>query len=116
MPAVIFAMPFLALASGAISANAAAIGGDFRADRMITRQRGSSVQMPIRGWSILRAQFVPMILGSVGTIGIVIAGFLNPIYSYMGLPIFMLICWVLYRHYTLSAGKTLAKIEASEYL
>jgi hypothetical protein len=117
LPAMIAALGFLTLASGSIAANAAAMGGDFRAERNITRQRGSGVQMPIRGWSILRAQFVPMILGFGGVMGIIVVGvFLNPLYSYLLTPLFCGICYYLFRHYSHKAGVALATIEATEYL
>jgi hypothetical protein len=43
VPAIILSAAFINLAAGGIAANAAAIGGDFRAERNITRQRGSAV-------------------------------------------------------------------------
>ncbi|MFW9908568.1 MAG: hypothetical protein ACFFEF_08325 [Candidatus Thorarchaeota archaeon] len=117
LPAVVICLGFLTLASGAISANAAAIGGDFKAERIITRQRGSAVQMPIRGWSILRAQIIPMMLGFGGVFGIILAGvFLNPFYAYIAVPVFVILCFALFNHYTRSAGIKLAQLEASKYL
>lgn len=117
LPAMVISIGFLTLASGAIAANAAALGGDFKAERNITRQRGSGVQMPIRGWSILRAQFVPMILGFGGVMGIILIGeFLNPLYSYVAAPVFMAVCYALFRHYSYSAGVALATVEATKYL
>ncbi|MHA2119197.1 MAG: hypothetical protein ACW98J_09775, partial [Candidatus Thorarchaeota archaeon] len=53
LPAIVMASIFICLAAGSIAANAAAMGGDFKSQRMIERQRGSAVQMPIRGWSML---------------------------------------------------------------
>jgi hypothetical protein len=117
LPAVVICLGFLTLASGAIAANAAAIGGDFKAQRRIERQRGGGVQMPIRGWSILRASFIPMILGFGGVIGIVLVGvFLNPLYSYIAVPLFAALCYVLFNRYSRSAGRKLATIEATKYL
>ncbi|MHA2426267.1 MAG: hypothetical protein ACXAEF_15875 [Candidatus Thorarchaeota archaeon] len=117
LPAMVLCLVFLTLASGAIAANAAAIGRDFHAERRITRQRGSGVQMPIRGWSILRAQFIPMILGFGGVLGIIAAGiFLNPLIAYLIAPLYLAICYALFRHYSYSAGRKLATIEASKYL
>ncbi|MHA1906275.1 MAG: hypothetical protein ACW98Y_03195 [Candidatus Thorarchaeota archaeon] len=117
LPAVVITLGFLTLASGAIAANAAAIGGDFKAERNITRQRGSGVQMPIRGWSILRAQFLPMILGFGGVMGIILAGvFLNPLVSYLITPAFIGLCYWLFNSYSRKAGIALATMEASEYL
>ena len=101
LPAVVISLAFVTLASGSIAANAAAIGGDFKADRMILRQRGAAVQMPIRGWSMLRAQMLPMMLGFMGVLGMVAVGmFLHPIYAYLILPVFVLICLKLYNHYS----------------
>ncbi len=117
LPAIILCTAFLTLASGAVAANAAAMGGDFKAQRNITRQRGSGVQMPIRGWSVVRAQFIPMILGFVGVFAVVLIGiFVNPIFSYPAALGFALLCMVLYRHYSRSAGLKLAQIEATKYL
>ncbi len=117
LPAMVASIVFLTMASGAVAANAAAMGGDFKSERMITRQRGSGVQMPIRGWSILRAQFLPMILGFVGVFSILLSGiFLNPIVSYLVAPVYMAVCYSIYRSYSRSAGIKLAQIEASDYL
>jgi len=105
------------MASGAISANAAALGGDFKAERSITRQRGASVQMPIKGWSILRAQLVPNMIGFIA-VGVIIAlGIVaGPLLSYAALPFYYLGCLGLTRHYARAAGRKLAQIEASQYL
>ncbi len=117
LPAMIPCIVVLTLASGAVAANAAAMGGDFKSERNITRQRGSAVRMPITGWSVLRAQFLPMMLGFVGVFGIVlVGGFINPIYSYLAAPAFIGLCYALYRNYSHSAGVKLAQIEASKYL
>ncbi len=117
LPGVVVCLGFLTLASGAVAANAAAMGGDFRAERRFERQRGAGVQMPIRGWSMLRASLIPMLLGFGGILGIVILGqFLNPLFSYLAVPLFAGICYVLFNHYSRSAGRKLATIEASEYL
>ncbi|MHA1933975.1 MAG: hypothetical protein ACW97A_01720 [Candidatus Thorarchaeota archaeon] len=117
LPAVIIGCAFVTMASGAIAANAAAIGGDFKAERNITRQRGSAVQMPIRGWSILRAQLIPYAVAYGGIFGMIGAGvFLTPLLSYIILPVFAVVCLLLLRHYTFSAGVRLAQIEADKYL
>lgn len=117
LPAVIIGCIGVNLASGAIAANAAAMGGDFKAERRVTRQRGSSVQMPIRGWSILRAQLVPYLVGYVGIFSIVIVGIVvNPIYSYLILPVLLAVCWQLLQKYANSAGVKIAQVEATEYL
>ncbi|MHA1902526.1 MAG: hypothetical protein ACXADL_01110 [Candidatus Thorarchaeota archaeon] len=117
LPAVIIGCAFVTMASGAIAANAAAIGGDFKAERNITRQRGSAVQMPIRGWSILRAQLIPYAVAYGGIFGMIGAGmFLTPLLSYIILPVFAVVCLQLLRHYTFSAGVRLAQIEADKYL
>ncbi|MGV9170701.1 MAG: hypothetical protein ACOC38_12265 [Promethearchaeia archaeon] len=117
LPGVIVGCVGVNLASGAIAANAAAMGGDFKAERRVTRQRGSSVQMPIRGWSILRAQLIPYLVGYVGIFGIVIAGIIaGPIYSYLILPVLLAVCWQLLQKYAHSAGVKIAQVEATEYL
>ncbi|TFG08312.1 hypothetical protein EU538_07325 [Candidatus Thorarchaeota archaeon] len=117
IPLIIGAAVFTNLASGAVAANAAAIGGDFKAQRMVTRQRGSSVQMPIRGWSILRAQLLPNVIGYLGTFSMIILGLsLGAPFAYLALPIYGVLCWQIMRHYSRSAGLALARIEASEYL
>ncbi|NHI82853.1 MAG: hypothetical protein EAX81_00930 [Candidatus Thorarchaeota archaeon] len=125
LPAVAIAAVFINVASGAIAANAAAIGGDFKAERIITRQRGSAVQQPIRGWSIVRAQVIPYILGYAGVFGMLgigtlvgaVQGALIGILSvYIFLPIYAAICYFLFRRYSHSAGVKLAQIEASKYL
>ncbi|MHA2221997.1 MAG: hypothetical protein ACXAAO_08040, partial [Candidatus Thorarchaeota archaeon] len=82
IPAMVLAAGFINIAAGGVAANAAAIGGDWRAERMITRQRGSAVQMPIRGWSMLRAHLLPNLIGFGGLSAILGIGvFLNPLYS-----------------------------------
>ncbi len=117
VPALVLSILFINIASGGIAANAAAIGGDFKAERMILRQRGSSVQMPIRGWSILRAQLIPNLLGYTGVFAILLAGMLiHPLYSYLILPVFCLACLQIMRAFAHGAGVKLAQIESSKYL
>jgi hypothetical protein len=117
VPILILSGVFINQAAGGIAANAAAIGGDFRAERMVTRQRGASVQMPIRGWSMLRAQLLPNLLGFAGLSSILGLGvFLGPLFSYVALLPFGIICLKLSRHYAMSAGIKLAQKEASDYL
>lgn len=117
VPIVILSGVFINQAAGGIAANAAAIGGDFRAERMVTRQRGASVQMPIRGWSMLRAQLLPNLLGFAGLSSILGLGvFLGPLFSYVALVPFGIICLKLSRHYARSAGIKLAQKEASDYM
>ncbi len=117
LPVIIISAVLINQAAGGIAANAASIGGDFRAERMITRQRGASVQMPIRGWSILRAQLLPNILGFTGLSLILSIGFfLGPLFAYVTLLPFGLICVNISRHYARSAGNRLTQKEASDYL
>ena len=117
IPAMVLAAGFINMAAGGVAANAAAIGGDFRAERMITRQRGSAVQMPIRGWSMLRAHLLPNIIGFGGLSLILGIGlFTNPLYSYIAVVLFGLLCFRLAKHYARSAGNRLSQIEASDYL
>ncbi|MHA2025399.1 MAG: hypothetical protein ACW98U_05800 [Candidatus Thorarchaeota archaeon] len=117
IPAMIIAAGFINIAAGGVAANAAAMGGDFRAERNITRQRGSAVQMPIRGWSMLRAHLLPNLIGFGGLTAILGIGlFLNPLYSYIAVLLFGLLCFRLAKHYARSAGRKLSEIEASEYL
>jgi hypothetical protein len=117
VPVVVLSAVFINQAAGGIAANAAAIGGDFRAERIITRQRGASVQMPIRGWSILRAQLLPNLLGFTGLSMILGLGLLlGPLFAYVALVPFGLICLNLSRHYARSAGTRLTQKEASDYM
>lgn len=117
LPAIVISSLFLTLASGAVAANAAAIGGDFKAARMILRQRGSAVQMPIRGWSMVRAGLMPYILGFGGMFLMLTLGtFFNPLYSYLVLPVFSVLCLQVMRSYAHGAGVKLAQIEATKYL
>jgi hypothetical protein len=125
IPMVIVAAIFTNLASGAIAANAAAAGGDFKAQRMITRQRGSAVQAPIRGLSMVKAQLIPNMLGFIGVfgmlglstfVGMVQGPIIGILVVYGVLPVFILICYALFRRYAYSAGRTLAQVEASKYL
>jgi hypothetical protein len=84
---------------------------------MIYRQRGSAVQMPIRGWAALKAQFIPNILGFTGLSVIIGIGvFLGLLYSYAATALFAALCFHIFRNYTHSAGVRLAQIEASDYL
>ena len=117
VPVVILSAVFINQAAGGIAANAAAMGGDFKAERIITRQRGAGVQMPIRGWSILRAQLLPNILGFAGLSAILGLGlFLGPLFAYAAVVPFGFICLRLSRHYARSAGIKLTQKEASDYL
>ena len=117
IPVMVLAAGFINLAAGGVAANAAAMGGDFRAERNITRQRGSAVQMPIRGWSMLRAHLLPNLIGFGGLSAILGVGlYLNPLYSYIAVLLFGLLCFRLAKHYARSAGNKLSEIEASDYL
>jgi len=117
VPIVILSAIFINQAAGGIAANAAAIGGDFKAERIVTRQRGASVQMPIRGWSMLRAQLLPNMLGFAGLSAVLGLGlFLGPLFAYAALLPFGYICLSLSRHYARSAGDRLTQKEASDYL
>ena len=117
VPVVILSSVFINIAAGGIAANAAAIGGDFKAERIITRQRGAQVQMPIRGWSMLRAQLIPNMFGFMGLSTVLGLGFfLGPLFAYLALIPFVLICLSLSRHYAKSAGTKLSLKEASDYL
>jgi hypothetical protein len=118
IPAVIISSVFLTLASGGIASYSAATGGDFKAQRNITRQRGAAVQMPIRGtWAMARAHLLPNMIGFMGVGAILGLGiFLNPLYSYLVVPLFALICVQIMRSYIGKSGRRLQTIEASDYL
>jgi hypothetical protein len=125
LPAIVISSIFICLAAGSIAANAAAMGGDFKAQRMIERQRGSAVQMPIRGWSMLRAQLVPYLLGYIGIYSIIgVAAFsvgfygemLGTLSAYAVLGIFSVVCYYIFNRYSHSAGVKLAQVEATKYL
>ena len=117
LPAVLVACAFLCMASGGIAAHEAAKGGDFKADRNITRQRGASVRTPLRGWSSIRASLVPYAIGYAGVFGMILAGvFFGVLYTYAILPVFVLFCWRLTTHNTRKAGIKLAQIDATKYL
>jgi hypothetical protein len=118
IPAVVISDCFLTLASGGIASYSAATKGDFKAQRNITRQRGAAVQMPIRGiWAMARMQLLPNLLGFAG-IGLILAIglFSNPLFSYLAVPVFALLCVFIMRLYIGKAGQKLQTIEASEYL
>ncbi len=118
IPAVIISSIFLTLASGGIASYSAATGGDFKAQRNITRQRGAAVQMPIRGtWAMARAHLLPNMIGFVGVGAILGLGILlSPIFSYLVMPLFALICIQIMRSYIGKSGRKLQTIEASDYL
>ena len=118
LPAIILASTFLTVASGGIASYSAATGGDFKAERRISRQRGAQVQMPIRSMrAMIRAQLLPNIIGFIG-IGILLSlgVFINILFTYLGVPVFGLLCIQLMRSYTNKAGRALQKIESSSYL
>ena len=118
IPAIIIANIFLTTAAGGIASYSAATGGDFKAERRISRQRGAQVQMPIRSMrAMARAQLLPNVIGFVGLGSMLALGtFLNPLYTYLAIPLFGLFCIYLMRSYTRSAGRKLQTIEASDYL
>lgn len=118
IPAVLISSVFLTLAAGGIASYSAATGGDFKAQRNISRQRGAAVQMPIRSmWAMARAHLIPNMIGFAGIGAILSIGiYLNPLYSYLAVPIFALICIQLMRSYVGKSGRKLQTIEASEYL
>ena len=73
--------------------------------------------MPIRGWSMLRAQLLPNMLGFTGLSAILGLGvFLGPLFAYAALLPFGIICMSISRHYARSAGRKLIQKEASDYL
>ena len=118
IPAVMISSIFLTLASGGIASYSAATGGDFKAERNISRQRGSAVQMPIRSmWSMARAYLLPNILGFAGLGSLLALGiFFGPIYTYLAVPFFALVCIQIMRYYTRKTGRKLQTIEATEYM
>lgn len=117
LPVIAVSSLVVTLSSGAIAANAAAIGGDFKAERNILRQRGSAAQMPIRGWSMVRAQLVPSALGLGGVTFMLTVGTLfDPLYTYLVLPVFCAICLRTMKSYAHGAGVKLAQIESTKYL
>jgi hypothetical protein len=118
VPVVVVSSIFLTIASGGIASYSAATGGDFKAERRISRQRGSAVQMPIRSmWAMARTFLLPNILGFSGIGGMIALGlFLHPLYTYLAVPLFALICIQIMRSYIRKAGRKLQTIEATEYL
>ncbi len=116
-PLLVIAAVFTTLASGAYAAKQAAAGGDFKAQRMILRQRGAAVRLPLKGLSAIKAQLVPTLLGFGGLILLLALGiFLGPLAAYLGLGGYAFLCWQIERAYSHSAGVTLATIDAEEYL
>ena len=109
---------FLTVASGGIASYSAATGGDFKAERNISRQRGSAVQMPIRSiWAMARTFLLPNLLGFSGIGGMLVLGMVfNPLYTYLTVPLFVLICIQIMRSYVGKAGRKLQTIEATEYM
>ncbi|MHA1136651.1 MAG: putative ABC transporter permease subunit [Candidatus Thorarchaeota archaeon] len=118
IPALIISNMFLTVAAGGIASYSAATGGDFKAERKISRQRGSAVQMPIRSmWAMARAHLLPNMIGFSG-LGLMLAlgMFFSPLYTYLAVPLFALICIQIMRSYIEKAGKKLQTIEATEYM
>lgn len=118
VPVVIVSSMFLTLASGGIASYSAATGGDFKAERRISRQRGSAVQMPIRSmWAMARTFLLPNLLGFSG-IGLMLAVgiFFNPFYTYLTVPLFAVICIQIMRSYVGKAGRKLQTLEATAYM
>ena len=118
IPAVIVSSLFLTVASGGIASYSAATGGDFKAERNISRQRGSAVQMPIRSmWAMARTFLLPNILGFAGLGAMLAVGiFIGPIYTYLTVPLFALICIQIMRYYTGKTGRKLETIEVTKYM
>ncbi len=118
IPAIIISSLFLTLASGGIASYSAATGGDFKAERNISRQRGSAVQMPIRSmWAMARTFLLPNILGFIGLGSLLAVGiFFGLLYTYLAVPVFALICILIMRSYIGKAGRKLQTIEATEYM
>lgn len=118
IPAIIISSLFLTLASGGIASYSAATGGDFKAERNISRQRGSAVQMPIRSmWAMARTFLLPNILGFIGLGSLLAVGiFFGLLYTYLGVPVFAVICILIMRSYIGKAGRKLQTIEATEYM
>ena len=118
VPALILSSMFLTVASGGIASFSAATGGDFKAQRRISRQRGSAVQMPIRSmWAMARAYILPNLIGFAG-LGLMLAlgMFFSPLYTYLTVPLFALICVQIMRSYVGKAGRKIQTIEATEYM
>ncbi len=107
----------IAVLSGAISANYAAIGGDFKAERFQVRGRRSVMRPPIHGRNFLKMMGTHFVLGYLGGVIVAVSAiFAGPLIGYAALLGYGLICWLLYRRYLARAGKELLKIEASDYL
>ncbi len=105
------------LMAGGIAVSAAVTSGDFKSSRMILRQRGTAVQLPIRGWGALKAQLLPMLISLIAVILMLSLWFFdNLLLSYVILAIYSVFCLRLAGHYCYSAGVKLAQIECTEYL
>lgn len=118
IPALVISNMFLTVAAGGIASYSAATGGDFKAERRISRQRGSAVQMPIRSmWAMIRAHLLPNLIGFTG-LGLMLAQgiFFSPLYTYLTVPLFALICVQIMRSYVGKTGRKLQTIEATEYM
>ncbi|MHA1814167.1 MAG: hypothetical protein ACTSYX_12130 [Candidatus Thorarchaeota archaeon] len=116
-PLLVAGAVFTTMFAGAYAAHQAAANGDFKAERMILRQRGSPVRPPIGGIAMLKTQIVPGLVAYAGLIGAIAVGVIfNPLGAYLGLALYALLCQRGERKYSRSAGVLLAKLEASEYL
>ncbi|MCF2136625.1 MAG: hypothetical protein K9W43_05215 [Candidatus Thorarchaeota archaeon] len=117
VPLLIIATAFTTLASGAYAAKQAATGGDFKAQRMILRQRGAAVRPPMKGWSAIKTQLVPLIFGFGGMIVLLGVGvFISPLLAYFVLAGYAFLCYRIEHSYSYSAGVALATIDAEKYL
>jgi hypothetical protein len=68
-------------------------------------------------WAMARTFLLPNILGFSGIGGMIALGlFLHPLYTYLAVPLFALICIQIMRSYIRKAGRKLQTIEATEYL
>ena len=116
-PLIVLSAVFITLASGGYAAQQGAAGGDFKAERMVLRQRGSAVRAPVTGFAALKIGIVPMILG-FGGMGLLLGASIiyGPLIAYAGLALFALLCWKIERTYSHSAGVTLAQIDAEKYM
>ncbi len=117
VPLLIIAMPLITLIAGPYAAFQAAVAGDFKAERMILRQRGAAAQPPITGLAALKVQLVPNLAGFALVLGMLVIGiFVSPLYAYLVLAGVIVVAVRTFRSYSHSAGVELAQIEASKYL
>ncbi len=116
VPIIIILSIIITITQGGISSYYASTDGNFKADRLLLKQRGANIQPPIG----FKGAILQLIVGGIITLTIlgieIFLIFTEILYAYLALPIIYIITKKISELYVSKASKRLSELEASDYL